>query len=59
MNDVLSSNAVYYFHTLQHTARYRMAMKLSLLIFNWFIPVVCEYNVKYLRDQNLYYKTSI
>jgi len=21
-----------------------------LLIFNWFIPVVCEYNVKYLRD---------
>ena len=19
-------------------------------IFNWFIPVVCEYNVKYLRD---------
>ena len=20
------------------------------IIFNWFIPVVCEYNVKYLRD---------
>jgi len=26
---------------------YRNKLRKKIVIFNWFIPVVCEYNVKY------------